>query len=147
MNAPTGADDDPITADALYPRNFDYHDLDREEGCFVVRAGHPLADRGTVSLRDLADLQWVLEPRGSIIRHSVEALFREQGIAPPRRVINSSSHIVSLAIAAEIDADDMQKLCLGDDGAMIEETRVDRLRSERMEGTADFRRVVVAHRA
>jgi DNA-binding transcriptional LysR family regulator len=90
--------------DALDPRNFDYHDLDREEGCFVVRANHPLADRSTVSLRDLADLQWVLEPRGSIIRHSVEALFREQGIAPPRRVINSSSHIVSLAIAAETDA-------------------------------------------
>ena len=50
-------------------------------------------------------------------------------------------------VAAEIDADDMEQLRLGDVGAMVEEARVDRLRPERMEGAADFRRVVVAHRA
>jgi len=90
--------------DTIDPRNFDYNDLDQEEGCFVVRAGHPLADRDPVALRDLADLQWVVEPRGSFMRQSVEQLFRSHGIAPPRRVINSTSHILSLAIAAATDA-------------------------------------------
>jgi DNA-binding transcriptional LysR family regulator len=45
-----------------------------------------------------------VEPRGSFMRQSVEQLFRSHGIAPPRRVINSTSHILSLAIAAATDA-------------------------------------------
>jgi DNA-binding transcriptional LysR family regulator len=51
--------------DTVDPRNFNYDDLDEEEACFVARVGHPLAD-GVVSLRDLVDLQWVLEPRGPL---------------------------------------------------------------------------------
>jgi len=90
--------------DEVDPRIFDYHGLDDEEGCFVVRVGHPLANSDVLGLRDLVGLQWVLEPRGSIIRQSVEHLFRASRIVPPRRVINSTSHLASLAIAAETDA-------------------------------------------
>jgi DNA-binding transcriptional LysR family regulator len=90
--------------DEVDPRIFDYCGLDDEEGCFVVRIEHPLANCGVVALHDLVNLQWVLEPRGSVIRQSVERLFRTSGIAPPQRVINCTSHLASLAIAAETDA-------------------------------------------
>jgi len=90
--------------DTVDPRNFNYDDLDEEEACFVTRAGHPLADRSVISLRDLVDLQWVLEPRGSIIRQSFERLIRAGGIAPPRRVIDCASHLATLAIVAGTDA-------------------------------------------
>jgi hypothetical protein len=40
----------------------------------------------------------------SIIRRSFERLIRARGIAPPRRVIDSASHLATLAIVAGTDA-------------------------------------------
>lgn len=55
----------------------------------VVRAGHRLAERETLSLHELADELWVLPPQGKFRAH-VEALFATMGLPIPTNSIRAS---------------------------------------------------------
>ena len=59
--------------------------------CVIVRARHPLARRRTVSLRDLADAQWVLPGDRSAFHRQLEALFVVAGIRWPAVSITTNS--------------------------------------------------------
>ncbi len=50
------------------------------------------------------DQQWVLQLRGTLLRHRVDRLFQDARLPPPERVIESASFDVSFAIAARTDA-------------------------------------------
>jgi len=86
------------------PRQFDYFEIGAEEAVLLVRAEHPLAGRETVELEDMADQQWICQPRESFMRQALERLFMSRGVTPPRRVINTESFFASVGIAAGIDA-------------------------------------------
>lgn len=87
------------------PGKLDYCEIGEEEAmCLMVRAEHPLAGRNRLGLKDVSDQQWIFQPRGSFLGQRIIQAFQQQGVAPPRHVINADSFLVSLAIAGKIDA-------------------------------------------
>lgn len=54
----------------------------REYGCIAFPPGHPLIDRGTVGLEDLADEPIVISPRGAGVRNNMDLIFEKYGYAP-----------------------------------------------------------------
>lgn len=91
----------PRTVD---PIPFRYREIGLEEGCLLTREGHPLARRGEVLPEQLEDRDWVLQPRGSLLRHSLEAMLRRHGVAVPERVISTPSTLMTLMVMAKTDA-------------------------------------------
>lgn len=86
------------------PTPFEYEELGNESVDMLVRCGHPLTRLDRVAPADLADREWVLQPRGSLIRRSVERLLADRGLPPPDRTLNSGSVLMSLVMAARTDA-------------------------------------------
>ena len=86
------------------PTPFEYEELGSESVDMLVRRGHPLTRLDRVASADLADREWVLQPRGSLIRRSVERLLADRGLPPPDRTLNSGSVLMSLVMAARTDA-------------------------------------------
>ncbi|WP_083656406.1 LysR family transcriptional regulator [Mongoliimonas terrestris] len=86
------------------PEPFDYREIGPEEACLLVRADHPLASKERVSAGDLHDQEWVLQPRGSLLRRSVEVMMRRHGVPPPTRVVVTGSILMTLVMAAKTDA-------------------------------------------
>ena len=68
-----------------------YEDLAEETECAVVRAGHPMLNRGTLGLQDLAGEGWILSPRGSILRHRFDMMFRRADLEPPVNVVETTA--------------------------------------------------------
>jgi DNA-binding transcriptional LysR family regulator len=46
----------------------------------------------------------VLQPRGSLLRRSVEAILRRYDIPPPENVVNTPSILMSMVLTARTDA-------------------------------------------
>src|SRR6202007_2411341 len=55
-------------------------------------------------LEDMADQQWICQPRESFMRQALERLFMSRGGEPPRRGLNTESFFASFGIAAGSDA-------------------------------------------
>ena len=85
-------------------RDFDITPARVEVVSLMVRADHPWVGRGRVRLADLADCEWVMQESGSPIRQTLEAAFLAAGLTVPRRITNSSSLIVALAVLEGPDA-------------------------------------------
>jgi DNA-binding transcriptional LysR family regulator len=81
-----------------------YREIGEEELCFLVRAGHPLLRRRGLSLRDLRDCHWVLQPPGTLLRRRVDLLFMRLALPLPERVLNTSSVLLTLATLSRGDA-------------------------------------------
>ncbi|MFA9440182.1 LysR family transcriptional regulator [Uliginosibacterium sp. sgz301328] len=64
----------------------------------VVRAGHPLAVRKNLTLADLADKEWILPPKGNVMRRRIERLFAETGMEFPRHAVETPSFEVILGL-------------------------------------------------
>lgn len=86
------------------PVPFEYEEIGRESVDLVVRRAHPLAASASVEPSDLAEREWVMPSRGSLVRQSVEALLRRHGLPPADCVLNSSSALMSLVMAGRTDA-------------------------------------------
>lgn len=65
-----------------------------DELAIVARAGHPLALKQTVSLRDLAHYPWVAPAPGIPTREHFDALFRDAGATAPSQIVESSSLVL-----------------------------------------------------
>lgn len=70
----------------------------------VGRAGHPLAGRRRLGLRDLLAYPWVLLPRTTRAQRRLGALFAAQDLAPPQTVVETSSHAFLLNLVRQSDA-------------------------------------------
>jgi DNA-binding transcriptional LysR family regulator len=86
------------------PSPFVYEEIGDEELCFVCRSGHPLAALEKVALEDLVGWTWVLQPRGSLLRRLVHAMFRGKGLPIPDQVVESASVVMSMAMIDKTDA-------------------------------------------
>jgi DNA-binding transcriptional LysR family regulator len=69
----------------------------------VVRPGHPLLGRGTVTVSDLEVLDWVLPPDDTPARHHFNGFFDEHNLSPPRHVIECSSLIAIRGLLLQSD--------------------------------------------
>lgn len=80
-----------------------YEDLSEETECAVVRVGHPMLQRNGLTLQDLGASVWILSPRGSILRHQFDMLFRRHGLAAPSNVIETTAMSVIKALLQQTD--------------------------------------------
>ncbi|MDU8941819.1 LysR family transcriptional regulator [Ovoidimarina sediminis] len=86
------------------PRQFDIRRGRTEEVRLVVRAGHPLLDRGPVGLSALREFVWVTQGTGSPIRSTVEKAFLMASLPPPARVLVTASLVVTASYIRNSDA-------------------------------------------
>lgn len=71
--------------------------------CIVARRGHPLAERGDLTLADLTGWEWILPPQETSLRRQIDIAFREEGLEPPTHAVDSVSLLTNRALL--IDAD------------------------------------------
>jgi DNA-binding transcriptional LysR family regulator len=90
--------------DELDPMLFDCLTIGVEEACLVVRADHPLLGHGPVQLSQLNTYDWVMQPRGTPLRRTVENMFLTRNLALPRRLSNTSSLTLTMILVAKSDA-------------------------------------------
>jgi len=83
---------------------FDSVVLGVEEARLVVRRGHPLLGRGPVEIGALNAYEWVMQPRGTPLRRTIDNLFLVANVPPPERFLNTTSLILPMMIAARSDA-------------------------------------------
>jgi molybdate transport repressor ModE-like protein len=69
----------------------------------VMRKGHPLSKRSSVSLRQLTDVDWVLPSDNSAFQKQLEALFVVAGLGWPQNAIRTDSMIALKSIAMHSD--------------------------------------------
>lgn len=60
-----------------------------EPHALIARAGHPLAQRGSLQLDELARQGWILPPAGSIVRDRITALFLSHGLEQPGETVST----------------------------------------------------------
>lgn len=80
-----------------------YEDLSEETECAVVRIGHPMLNRTDLSLRELSTAGWILSPRGSILRHQFDMLFRRNDLAAPTNVVETNAMSVIKSLLQQTD--------------------------------------------
>jgi DNA-binding transcriptional LysR family regulator len=71
-----------------------YERLADEPVSAVVRPGHPLLRGGRPALVDLSEKSWIVPPPGSVLRQRFDLMFREAGLSPPTRIIETSAQLV-----------------------------------------------------
>ena len=81
-----------------------YEDLAEETECAVVRLGHPLLARSALRLEDLAGEAWILSPRGSILRHRFDMMFRRIDLEPPANVVETTAMPVIKSLLQQTDS-------------------------------------------
>jgi DNA-binding transcriptional LysR family regulator len=69
----------------------------------VARVGHPLARRRTLALRDLAREMWIVPAPDAPYRRRLDAAFRQAGVAPPQRLVESVSVAVNKMLVQRSD--------------------------------------------
>lgn len=82
---------------------FVFEEIGEEELCFVCRQGHPLADKTSLSLADMATYPWTLQPTGALMRQRVDSLFLHHQVAPPSQIVDTADVLLSLALVDKSD--------------------------------------------
>ena len=88
----------------LPPREVKIDLLYTDHIVIMGRAGHPLADRRTVTMRDLASSSWVLPRPPDVARQHFEVLFQAEGLAPPTPVVETNSQAMTKLLVRNSDA-------------------------------------------
>jgi len=78
-------------AEVEVPSHFASELLFETRNAIFVRGGHPLAARDQVSIRDLAELPWIVSARFANYRARLEGAFRAEGLEPPARILRTDS--------------------------------------------------------
>jgi DNA-binding transcriptional LysR family regulator len=90
--------------DELDPGLFDCLTIGVEEACLIVRGGHPLLAHNRVQLAQLNTYDWVMQPRGTPLRRTVENMFLAKNLSLPARLSNTSSLTLTMILVAKSDA-------------------------------------------
>lgn len=85
-------------------RAFHMRRIGPEPVVLIVRPDHPLARRETIALEDCLIYDWVMQPPGGLQRRTVETYLLENGYAVPRRILGTSSLLLTLAIISDTNA-------------------------------------------
>jgi DNA-binding transcriptional LysR family regulator len=90
--------------DDLDPTLFDWLTIGVEQACLIVRAGHPLLSLAPVKLSQLNAYDWVMQPRGTPLRRTIENMFLAKNLLPPERLSNTASLFLTMILVAKSDA-------------------------------------------
>ncbi|UGQ49070.1 LysR substrate-binding domain-containing protein [Massilia endophytica] len=80
-----------------------YEELTEEPACAVARVGHPLMDKASLNLKEIAGYPWILPPQGSILRHRCDMMFRRAGLEPPANVVDTTALLLITALLQQTD--------------------------------------------
>lgn len=69
----------------------------------MVREGHPMAQRGSLTLAELVEQAWIMPPPQTSLRRQVDHAFRHEGMEPPHDVIESVSILTNHALLMNTD--------------------------------------------
>jgi DNA-binding transcriptional LysR family regulator len=72
-----------------------------DTGAVIAATGHPIREKGNVDMADLADLPWVLPPRGSDPRVAFERYCANRGLKPPHIAVETWSVSMMKALIAD----------------------------------------------
>jgi DNA-binding transcriptional LysR family regulator len=78
-------------AEVEIPPQFESELLFETRDAVYVRHSHPLANRSSVTLRDLADYPWIMSARFGNHPARLENAYRTSGLAPPSQIIRTDS--------------------------------------------------------
>jgi DNA-binding transcriptional LysR family regulator len=90
--------------DDMNPRQFEAREIGIERACLVVRHGHPLLQKPSVTLAELSDMEWVMQPPGSLLNRTVERLFLAASVPLPDRIVSTSSLLMTMLMVQASDA-------------------------------------------
>lgn len=85
-------------------RDFAITPMQGERVGLLIRAGHPLTRAERVTLTEILDGEWIMQPRGAPIREATLQSFAALGLPEPRNVIHSASLLFTIAYLAQSDA-------------------------------------------
>jgi DNA-binding transcriptional LysR family regulator len=88
----------------LQHNDFSFEPLARETLVLVVRAVHPVAGRGAVSLRELMEWPWVAQPVTSPARILFEEELARAGLGTPANLTECASIFATLQLLENYDA-------------------------------------------
>ncbi len=83
---------------------FHYEPLGDEALCIIARAGHPLARRRNLRLRDLAGERWVMQTIETPARPILEMEFGKAGMSTPADMIEANSILTIIHLVQHSDA-------------------------------------------
>jgi DNA-binding transcriptional LysR family regulator len=83
INSLEDTEPDDLTQEALFD----------DELCIALRDGHPLLERAHLRIADLASAHWALPGTNVLARRRIEARFAEDGVPPPKVVLQLDSSI------------------------------------------------------
>lgn len=69
----------------------------------VARPRHPRAHRRGTRLAQLAGEQWIVPTPETAYRRRFEAAFKQAGVEPPRRIVESTSVLTNIALVRETE--------------------------------------------
>jgi len=93
-----------IVIGAIPPPSFNvseqitHHILYHDDLCIIAGSAHPLAQRQTLSLKELLGYPWVIPSHESLVRDKIDQLFREAGLPLPSNIIESLSPITNIGL-------------------------------------------------
>lgn len=87
----------------LQARNTSFTRIEEERLCIVVGAYNPLAKREKLTLAELAECGWILQPITSPLRQVVEATFRDAAIRTPENVVETASILLATTLLQQSD--------------------------------------------
>lgn len=67
----------------------------------IVRKDHPLLLRPTLTLGDTLAFDWVMQASGGLMRQAVDGYLLESGLAPPQRILTTSSLVLTLGVVSD----------------------------------------------
>ena len=71
--------------------DLDFEALAEESHSVIARAGHRLAGRRRLRLKDLVQEAWILPPVGGALRERLNAMFAQERLGFPRNVVETAS--------------------------------------------------------
>jgi DNA-binding transcriptional LysR family regulator len=86
----------PVSSD--HAQDLVFTPIGPERLSIVCGAHNPLRDRFELSLSELADAAWILQPRTSPLRQVVEASFREAKMETPANVVETASILTATTL-------------------------------------------------
>jgi DNA-binding transcriptional LysR family regulator len=88
----------------LQHNDIDYEVLGNEVLCIVVRKNHPLSRTRRLTLRQLEQTAWILQPLTSPARQILEQEFGQAGMKSPANTVESTSIFATLQLLQKSDA-------------------------------------------
>ena len=69
----------------------------------IVRRDHPLVRKRSLALRDIVEQTWIMPPPGNVLRDQLTALFLQQRLGLPQKIVVASSLPIVLSLLRMTD--------------------------------------------